>query len=262
MSQYLRDESLRNIDLDEESIRKINESILEIAKQTNATIQKDQTDKLLICSYVIRFDNKGFRLYDLETIMKYFQDARYIERFIFLLESAESIRTYRLSGNSVELKFDGKDINNCSLVVQSDDNNWVDATFWKLKERLSRYKNKNFIIRNKWTPIFIQLLGVTVGFLVSLWVAVKLSPRLQIENSLAFAFVITFLLFSNIWTFLYAGIGRIIDYFWPNISFKKIKGIHWLLRALLSTMFVSIFLFLLGRMALYLTQLLKSLIKV
>lgn len=257
MSQYLRDEYITNINLDDQALLKINEDLVEIAKEVKLL----GNDKSLIKSYVIRFDNNGFRLYDFEMVLRYFKDAHRIERVIFLLESQEAIETSKLRGESIEIWFDAKDVNSCKLVVQSDNSSWVNSTFLKLKERINKYKNKNFIIRNRWTLIIVQLTGVIIGILVSLLIAIKLSPKLQIENALAFTFVIAFLIYSNIWTFLLGAISRCLDYYWPNISFKRIKGVHWLIRALISTAFVSIFLFILNRISTYISIMLKSLWK-
>jgi len=266
MSQFLRDESLRNLTLSEEALRKINENILEIAKQVNDAFPREVNDvslnkKLLMPSYIIRFDNKGFRLFDFQAAIKYFNDAHKIERFIFYLDSLESIESNKMLGKSIELKFAPNEPHNSNLVIQDDDNNWVDATFWKLKERLNKYQNKNYLIRNRWIPFFVQILGVVAGFIGSLWLAIKISPKLTIENSVAFTFIIAFLLFSNIWGFVFERIIKSINYFWPNISFQEKKGIHWLIRALISTALVSIFLYLLSRIFAYVGIIFKSIIK-
>jgi hypothetical protein len=161
----------------------------------------------------------------------------------------------------MELWFDAKETNNCKLVVQDDDMNWVDSVFCKLKERLNKYKSFNFIIQNRWVSFIVQLLGVIVGFIVSLWAAIKISPKLAIDNSLAFTFVIAFLLFSNIWTLLYEGILKCLNYFWPNISFKEKGRFHWLIKAIISSAFVGFFFFIINRLLLYISQIMKSILK-
>ncbi len=266
MSQYLRDQFLKNLSLSEEALTKINNEILELAEQVNRNLDANSTDenvrkKILISSYVIRFDNKGFRLFSFDTVIKHFRDARRVERFIFILESVESIRSNKIFGKSLELWFDARETTNCKLIVQDDDVNWVGAVFCKLNERLDKYKNYNFVIQNRWVPFAVQLLGVMTGFIFSLWIAIKISPKLAIDNSLAFSFVIAFLLFSNIWTLLYEGILRCLKYFWPNISFKEQGSLHWLIKALISSAFVGTFFFVLNRIFSYVSQLVKSILK-
>lgn len=264
MSSFLRDESLQNLAISEDALRKINEDILDVVVRVNDQLkEKYEGDELkrrfLFRSYIIRFDGKGFRLFEFEKAIRYFQDAHKVERFLFVVESIESLS--RTQGKSVELRFDALDLNNCTLVVQDDDGNWVDSVFCKLKERLTRYKNANRIVRNRWVPFLIQLIGVIVGFLLSLWVAIKFSPLLSIDNAAAFCFIIAFLLFSNIWTVVFDSIIKLLDYFWPNISFKAKGTIHWLVQALISTAFISIFLFVLGKLFLYFGGIIKSIIK-
>ena len=264
MSQYLRDEFLKNLNFSEEALRKINEDIMEIATQANQSLRnqyKDQdlTNRLLIPSYIIRFDGRGFRLFEFEKIMRCFQDAKRVERFIFILDAINSLN--RITGKSIDLKFDALESNNCQLIVQDDDGNWVDAVFCKLKERLSRHENNNHIIQNRFVPFIVQILGVLVGFVISLWIAIKISPRLAIDNSLAFSFVIAFLLFSNVWTLLYEGIIRGLNYFWPNLSFKEKVGFHWLIKAVISSAFVGISFFIASKLFSYLAGMLKSIIK-
>lgn len=266
MSQYLRDERLRNLSFSEEALTKINEEVLEIAMQINKDLDIKSNDevvrkKIIIPSYIIRFDNKGFRLYDFGKIIKHFREAHRIERFIFSLESIESIRTSKMSGKSIELRLDANDSTNCFIVVQDDDSYWVDSVFCKLKECLSEYKNMNFLIQNRAVPFCIQLCGVIFGFLVSLWVATKIAPKLAIDNALAFAFVIIFLLFSNVWTWLYEGILRCFNYFWPNIQFKERGGIHWLVKAIISSAFVGGFFFILNQLFIYCVQMMRTILK-
>lgn len=272
MSQFLRDEILKNMSLNETRLRKINELITDIAYKANllhkpasqppsAGDEERIKPKLLIPTYIIRFDNKGFRLYDFESVMKYYQEAHKIERIIFVLSSLESIQSNNILGKNIELKFDAKEFNNCQLIVQADDEDWVDATYFKLKELLDKCKNYHYLVRNRWVSLAVQISGVIGGFFVSLWLAVKLSPKLSIENSLALTFIIALLLFSNIWTIIFEGAMRTRDYLWPNIAFKDRGGIHWLAKALISTAFGSLFLYLFSKIFVYLGTMLSSIVK-
>lgn len=260
MSQFLRDAALKNLKLTEERLRKINELIFEIAREQNQVQTGEEKDKKkLLPSYIIRFDDKGFKLYEFEKIIKYFNEANKVERIIFILDSIESAN--RLFGKSIELRFDNKNPDNCFLTVQADEGDWVDSTFCRVKELLDKYKNKNAFIRNSWTPFIIQILGVIIGFTFSLWGAILISPKLNIENAFTISFIIAFLIFSNIWAYLYPLILKFIDYFWPNISFKDGKSLHWLIKALLSALFVGFSLFIAGKLFSYLGEIFKSLLK-
>lgn len=264
MSKYLRDEFLKNLSLNESKIQKINDAILEIAHETNSRLTQTteaEKDKLVLPSYIIRFDNKGFLLYDFNKVLKYFKEARKVERVIFILDFIESYVSNKQRGKCLELRFDKNDINNCYLSVQDDRSDWVDASFCKIKELLERYKNKNYLIRNNWTNFIVQISGVFAGFILSLWVAYKISPFLTIDYPFVVTFILTFLLFSNAWTFINPLVFRLLDYYWPNISFKDIKGFHWLIKALISAVFVGFSLLVLNKLFIYIGTLLKGFVK-
>lgn len=260
MSQFLKDAALKNLKLTEERLQKINELIFEVAKELNQSLTGEGRDKKnLLPSYIIRFDDKGFKLYEFEKVIKYFKEANKVERIIFALDSIESVN--RLFGKSIELHFDIKNPDNCFLTVQADESEWVDSTFCRIKELLDKYKNKNVFIRNNWTPFVIQISGVILGFAFSLWGAILISPKLSIENAFTISFIMAFLIFSNVWTFLYPVILRFGDYLWPNISFKEGQNIHWLIKALISALFVGFSLFIVNKLFSYLGVIFKPLLK-
>lgn len=262
MSQFLRDIALKNLNFNEEKLLKINALIFEIAKDINKTLtETENTDRILIPSYIIRFDNKGFKLYEFEKVLKCFKEAAKVERIIFVLESLESIRSNRLSGKSLELRFDVLNQENCYLTVQANEGDWVDATFCRMKELLDKYKSKNFLVRNSWTPFVVQMLGVVVSFVFSLWGAIVISPKLTIENAFTISFIMAFLIFSNAWTYFYPQILSIIDYYWPNVSFKERKGIHWLIKGLIITLFASFSLVVFSKVFSYLGEIFKPVLK-
>lgn len=262
MSQFLRDAAIKNLNLNEERLLKINELIFEIAKEVTQTLaESERVNKILIPSYIIRFDNKGFKLYEFEKVIKYFKEAHKVERLIFILESVESISSNRLAGKSLELRLDILNIDNCFLTIQANEDDWVDATFCRTKELLDKYKNKNFLARNNWTSFTMQIVGVIAGIVLSLWGAIIISSKLNIENAFTISFIMAFLIFSNVWTYLYPLILKAIDIIWPNISFKEGKSLHWLFKALISTLFVSLFLLALGKLFSYLGEMFKSLLR-
>ncbi len=146
MSEFLRDTFIKNVSLNKDRLRKINDVFVELADMNNKglTDSGDDTKKFLLLKYVIRFDNKGFMLYSLDKVLKYLQGSRKTDRIIFMLDSPESHLSNAQFGKKAELRFDANDINNCYLSVQDDDSNWVDAAFCKIDEELNKYKNKHF----------------------------------------------------------------------------------------------------------------------
>ncbi len=258
MSKFLRDEFLVNLSLNKEALTKINDDLLQVANQVNKNLD-NSSEWRMNPNYIIRFDGKGFRLSDFKEVIKHFEDAKKVERFIFILDSKKSVS--RFEGKYIDLNLDAKNSNNCILIVQDDDNAWVDATFYCLKERLARYRNKNFVVRNGWIHHIIQLLGVIVGILVSFLFAIKISPLLLINNAFAFSFIIMFLLFSNLWGPIYNGIIWLRDYYWPNINFKPKNDLHWLMQALISTIFLGLMFVVWSNLFTYVVTSIKLLLK-
>ena len=258
MSQYLRDESLKCLTIHCDALRKINEELAEIAKAVFEKLpEAEKTNQLLIPIYVIRFDGKGFRLHDFDQTMRYFVDANTVERIVVAFQSSNNIANANSTGKRIEIHLDTKNPENCFLLVEDDDRDWVDFVFMKLKERLLRYSNRNWIARNQWATGIVQLCGVGLGSLFSIWASIIISPMLRIENAMLFSFIAAFLVFSNIWTFIFNGIGRLIEHIWPNISFKKPVGLHWFIQAFIATAAFSLITIVFVKLFSYLGEILK-----
>ncbi|OGP83931.1 MAG: hypothetical protein A2Z08_07670, partial [Deltaproteobacteria bacterium RBG_16_54_11] len=182
MAQFLRDERIANLTIDREAVAQF-AAVFE--KRWKALNVEQGDNKIMF--YVIRFDNKGYRVFSTNELFQYFDQAKEVERIIFTIETETSIRSNRNIGAYLELRFDGRDPNFCYISVTSDDSDWVDASFSAVHEVVSKFKNKNSWARSPWMPLLIQLGGVFLGFVISLWAAVIISPKLNLEN----AFVIT-----------------------------------------------------------------------
>ena len=228
MSKYLIDLFLRNLTIEQTALKKINEDISEIQTKVNTDLGQQSSPgpntklKQLDIAYIIRFDGKGYRLTDFDQVIKYFSDANNIERIFITADSLESKNS--AAGKRIEIRLDPGNASNCYLVVEDDDKDWVDAVFAKLKDRISKYSNKNWIVQNQIMAMFVQIIGVVFVFFLSCWVAVKLSPLLALKEGLYFVFLATFLLLSNLWTFTYGWILRLINRHWPIIEFKDRTG--------------------------------------
>ncbi|MCX6173276.1 MAG: hypothetical protein NTZ27_00780 [Ignavibacteriales bacterium] len=263
MSKFLRDQYIRNVNVNESFVENINDTIKDIVNIHNISLPKDEESiKIgLVQSYIIRFDNKGFLLYDYETLVKYFKEAIKIERLVFIIDSFESRSSNRQFGKCIDLRLDYNDQSNSSLTVQADHKEWVDAAFSNLFETINKYSNKNYLIRNKWINFIVQIVGVFIGFVLSLWAALKISPSLSIEYSFIVTFILAFILFSNIWTYANPLILRLLNHYYPNIKFRDTKGLHWLIKAVISSTFVALLLYLINLLYGYLGELFKTILK-
>ena len=230
MATFLRDERVSNVKIDAAALTQINA----VFEARLATLPPDDPPAPSFLYYIIRFDNKGYRVHTFELLMDYFRNAKYVERLYFALESAGAVTTNRTLGSYLELRLDHKDANTCIIQVSSDSSDWVDATFSSLVETLSKFRNKHGWARSGWTQFVIQITGIFLGFLVSLWGAVQLAPNLAIQNAFLISFFFFLLVFSNSWGFIGYQLNRFVNYVFPNIRFDRPSKdrIHWLIQAL------------------------------
>lgn len=235
MGQFLRDQKLHNLKIDEAALDQLNNVFVARAVAGNTTAAN--AGEQVVPYYVLRFDEAGYRFVNFADIRQRFIDAKEVERVIFMMESGADRQSGGLFGTRFELRLDSKGANNCWLTVTSDNGAWVDATFAAVVDVLSRHPPKlSAIVRTQWTTLAIQLLGVFLAFMFSVWAAVVIAPKLALENAFAVTLIFALLIFSNIWTYLLAQIGRFMDFAFPSIRFvrkdKEGRG-NWVLRGAL-----------------------------
>ena len=264
MSHFLRDQYLNNLTLSEESLDQINSVFIGRALTPNANINEldEEGVQKAFLTYIIRFDNKGYRVFNIQELKQYFNQAKEVERVIFTLETSESLQSNRLIGTYLELRLDGREPNACLLSVTADDKDWVDASFSAVQDVLMKCKNKNGWIRTSWTQFGVQIMGVFIGFALSLWAAKKIAPQFSIDNSFLITFLFLLLIFSNIWVFMNQKILWYIGVIFPNVKFIRPNkySVHWFLQTLISTIFIAAGLFVFGKIWAFLVTILGSIL--
>ncbi|MDT8375801.1 MAG: hypothetical protein RQ867_03570 [Mariprofundaceae bacterium] len=244
MAQFLRDERINDFTIDKDSITQL-AAVFQNRHQSLAIQQNE--NKFLF--YVIRFDNKGYRVFSTEELLQYFEQAKNVERIVFVAESSTSITSNRNAGAHLELRLDEKDPNNCFVSVTDDDRDWVDASFSAVHETLEKFKNHNSWARSDWMNLLIQLGGVFIGFVLSLWAALIISPMLNIENAFVIVFLFALLIFSNTWMYFRFLITKYVNKYFPSIKFYRPSKdrMHWLMQALIGGITAAIVILLLGK---------------
>lgn len=240
MSQYLRDERLRNISLPPSALRTLHLLILELVGKHNAPIMKEHptTDAqyangALMWKYIIRFDGKGFQLFDFDEVLSYLAGAKHIERVCIFVEIAKFGGGSIPRGKHIEVKLDAQQPDNCVLIVQDDDKTWTEASFLRIREELIRHTNSSGWVRNNTVDTICQLAVVGTMFLVCIGAAVGLAPHLKLVYAPMFVFLASFLFFSHLWNVIMGALYWTRDRVFPNIAFNEIERLHWLLETLL-----------------------------
>ncbi len=249
--------------MDEDSLRQINAVFESRHVAINAGVPtNDPAEKRALLTYIIRFDNKGYRVFSIEEFLRYFHQAKDVERVLFTIETGESLRSNRQVGTYMDLRLDEKDANSCFLAVTSDSGDWVDASFSAVQDVLDKCKNMNGWVRTAWTQFAVQIIGVIFGFVLSLWAAVKISPQLAIDNSFVISFIFVLLIFSNIWVYLNQQIISFINSLFPNLKFYRPRKdqMHWFMRTLIGGIAVAVTLYVLNWAFSYVGSILGSLV--
>jgi hypothetical protein len=264
MAHFLRDQIVTNLSISEDKLTQISSVFSERAMMLNTSVpENDTTGKKAIFSCIIRFDNKGYRVFTVEDLIRYFHQAKVVERVIFTIETGESLRSNRQIGSILELRLDEKEMNTCFLTATSDDKDWVDASFSVVQDVLAKCRNRNGWARSTWTYFGVQIVGVTLGFILSVWAATKIAPLLAIENSFIFSFLFALLIFSNTWMFLSQQVIRLINTAFPNIKFYRPnkEHLHWIFQAVIGGAVAAVVLYVLGQAASFLLDILSALVR-
>jgi len=215
MGDYLRDTRLSFLTIGERELEEIDGDLNEILARANQVVPHGDLSHL---SYILRYDGMGIIKRDFEEIKRSFNRAKKVERIVFQLTSPKNLQN---KGKNIQINLDAQAPLNCFLVVSDDDEAWVDSNFGRLKGRLDRYQNGNWLAHSPLVELFIQLLGVFFGFSLCLICANLISPLVSIRYSFFVLFLGLFLIFSNLWTYTLRLLGKGRIYFWQYISFKK-----------------------------------------
>lgn len=261
MAIYLRDQHIENVSIDAEALTQISDVFMERFNQVLLILPEGSPQApAAFITYVIRFDNKGYRVFSLVDLMQYFNLANEVERVIFTVESRESMSSNRNVGAYLELCLNAKEPTRCVLAASSDHKDWTEASFAAVHAVLAKCKTKNGIARNPWTSLLIQILGVILCFIVSLWLASEVASNVNVENSFIISFLFILLVFSNIWGYLNQIILSQITKLFPNIEFiRPAKArLHWLLQVFVGSAAITVVVYVLGKASSFFTKVLAS----
>lgn len=249
MAIYLRDEQVSNLTITPDTIANVTDILSAYLKTMPEHLQKkDDEGPNAFLSITIRFDQKGYRVFDKEQLLQIFSQATEVERVVFELISGKALRTNRIMGSYLDLRLDKDENAPYFLTVSSENEDWMNGAFSAVKEELQKFRNRNSLIRNAWVELLIQLLGLFVGFIVSLWGASKIAPNLTIENSFLISFLLILFVFSNLWGPIKNILKRVLHKVFPKIKFYRPdkERLDWLKQAVIGGIVVAASLYVLN----------------
>lgn len=263
MPRYLRDELITDFTITEDALgRLVDELFARYLLMPEYLQNTEEPDVILIMT--IRFDEKGYRAFDKETLLKYFREAHEVERVVFELSSGESIRSNKASGSYIDLRFDKHENSVCYATYSSDDENWMNGSFNAIHEILKNYKNFVGLARSPWIELIIQLSGIFLGFILSLYGASIIAPNLTIENPFLISFVLVLLVFSNLWGYVNQRLKGLIYKTFPKVVFKRPHKdkLLWFKQTLVGSVIVAIIFYLIGLGFSYIGKMLGAFISI
>lgn len=225
---FHRDKQVLSIEVDEGRLRQLIQVFEDFLATMTAGMTPEQAAAEWSLSYILRFDEKGYRVFSRAEVLELFEHANVVERLIIALDSRKSVETGRNLGTWVELKLDAVAQNNCWLNVTADTKGNMDAAYQALDDALASAKTRFGMLRSAPARFGIQLFWVVLVFVLSVWGGSLIATHLAIENAFPIAFLFVFLLFSNAWTFLQPWVLRNIDSLFPNIYFKRDGHQRWI----------------------------------
>lgn len=247
MAQFLRDAHITNTKVTEDLLHQLNEVFANRARPL-IDVADDNEDNRPFLTFIIRFDGKGYRLFSLDELVPHFKRASVVERIIITIETSVSLRSNRLIGEHLEIRFDGQEEKNCYISVTSDDSDWVEASYSAIMDIVKKHKTRNGVARSGWSTLIIQLFGIIAGFSLSLWAASRISPSLSIENAFVITFFFALLIFSNAWGYFNNIVLAFVHKTFPNILFYRPDKdrINWLMQALIGGIATALLLYVFG----------------
>lgn len=261
MANYSRFKQISGLLLTEESIHALAMQFTERCIKLNADDQKANVIASAYFCFIISFDSKVYKLYSADDLIKHFRQAHTVEKITFTISTSLSESSGRKSGCWMELNIDEKNFSNSYFTVSSNDNDWLEASWISIQDVLKKCKSKHMWLRTSWTTLVVQLLGVMAGGLLSLWIATKISPKLALsEGKFTFVFICAFILFSNVWSFVWPLIIRMLNVLFPNIKFilNGRGNFHWGIQAIISAIVGAIVLYFFAHMISFALDVLNS----
>ena len=257
MAHFLRDERISDVWIDEDTLLQLDRAFVgAVPSMPESREPAAANQPAYFLTYIIRFDSKGYRVFSIHDLINYFRQADYVERVIFCLDSAESVRTNRAVGSYAELRLDQRDANTCFVSVSSDDGNWVDSSFCAVRDMLAKRRTRNHWARGAWAQLSLQILGILATFAFSVWAAAVIAPFLAIENSFLISFLLALLVLSNLWGYLAQRLMLFMSWAFPNLEFRRpARGrLSWLAQAVVGGIVVAIALYLINQTFAYVGQ--------
>ncbi|UCQ18721.1 hypothetical protein DCF79_04660 [Edwardsiella tarda] len=197
---------------------------------------------IFIIEYAITFDGETRICNKSSDFISIYNRAKKVESILLCIASKNEQKEFV---DCMSLSLNSRNNNLCSFSAYSDIHDWLDSCWFITSNIISKYRNKNYLIRTDFTNFLIQIVMVVFGFVLSLWVASKIEKNIAIDNSFEFSFLFIFIVFSNVWTYASRIILIFLNFLFPNVKFfcGGKDDFHWTVKLLITTIIGAVFLY-------------------
>jgi len=265
MAQYLRDQQIENLTITAADIMELNTILvnrLNTMPERVNPVEGEQVGGMLF--YTIRFDEKGYRVFNTNQLIQYFNNCTNVERIVCQIESMGplgSLGSSRAVGSYFELRLEADNNANSYVLVSSDDEDWVNLTFNEIAEVLQRKGNNNGRIRKSWLNIPLAFVGLILGFVFSNNIAAIMSDQLSIQYPYLIVYSFTLLCFILAWSVPLNYMLGLVNRYFPKIQFYRSgkDGVGWFKMGIIGTLVGAVVLFVASKVINFLTLLVSNL---
>ncbi len=152
---------------------------------------------------------------EFESQYKHKHIADNINITLYVLETPENQQKIK---NKIFLQLDRK--NDSYLHVAGKDNTWVNGVVTNFSKVLGQAPNRNKILHNPLLEMLVQILIVVTMVVFSIFVAAKLSSKIQVQYAEVYIFVVVLLSMSNLWDYGKRGLILARNKYYPIVDIR------------------------------------------
>ncbi|MBC8467839.1 MAG: hypothetical protein H8D56_00090 [Planctomycetes bacterium] len=201
--------------------RVITKDVLDKITRLFSKLKKEATDELpqdlIEILYVIRVANETYSGPSYDEFISQFDKNKKADFLQIIFQSLDPER--KAPNRRISLTIDRKDNNNLEILGVKE--TWVKGSFDRFKGIIDNLPKRNQILYNAYFEMGVQLLAAFSLTTFSIYSAIQISSITSFEYSSVFIFVVLFVLFSNIWTYLGRGLIHLRNTYYPKVDIRE-----------------------------------------
>lgn len=191
--------------------------LTDLFAKINEETKKELHDDKIEILYVIREGNisySGPTFGEFNTNFKVHKKADYIQ-IIFQSLSPKS----QAPNRRITLTID-KNTNN-NMEVLGNNENWVKGVFDRFEDIFENQPNANVVLHSPYFEMGIQVLGAFSITVLAIYLSNIINRFTTFEHSSIYLFIVIFIIFSNIWTYVGKSLIHLRNTYYPKVDIRE-----------------------------------------